>query len=301
MSEQIPAGVWPVMLTAFKQDKAIDWAGMDALTDWYIAEGSAGLFAVCGSSEMYHLTPEERLALAEHVVKRAAGRVPVIASGTFGGPIAEQAAFVQKMAGTGVQAVVVLTNQIAAQDEDDDQWLKNAESLLSLTGSIPLGLYECPSPYRRTLSPELTRWAAETGRFLFMKQTSAVLDEVRAKCEAAAGTPLRVFNAEATTLLDSLRAGGSGYSGIAANFYPALLARFCAQHQSEDAAHLQALLNVLNVVVHTKYLPSAKCFLKLRGLPIETVSRSTDETLDEYDMRILRGLLRVLESDQLLP
>ena len=60
----LPKGVWPVMLTPFTADGAIDWDGVDVLTDWYIESGVAGLFAVCASSEMYHLTEGERYALA---------------------------------------------------------------------------------------------------------------------------------------------------------------------------------------------------------------------------------------------
>ena len=48
----LPKGVWPVMLTPFTQDGAIDWDGVDAITNWYIDSGVAGLFAVCLSSEM---------------------------------------------------------------------------------------------------------------------------------------------------------------------------------------------------------------------------------------------------------
>ncbi|MFN8540870.1 MAG: hypothetical protein U0232_25745 [Thermomicrobiales bacterium] len=50
----------------------------------------AGLFAVAQSSEMFALDDAERLALAGRVVRRASGRVPVIASGTFGRDAAAQ-------------------------------------------------------------------------------------------------------------------------------------------------------------------------------------------------------------------
>lgn len=70
-------GVWPVMLTPFRDDGTMDWSGLDALIEWYVSAGATGLFAVCLSSEMYKLTPEERVRLAKHVVQRAAGRVPV--------------------------------------------------------------------------------------------------------------------------------------------------------------------------------------------------------------------------------
>lgn len=48
----LPAGVWPVMLTPFTTDGAIDWEALDLMIDWYLEQGIDGLFAVCLSSEM---------------------------------------------------------------------------------------------------------------------------------------------------------------------------------------------------------------------------------------------------------
>ncbi len=204
-SLSISAGVWPVMLTPFTSDGAIDWGGVDALTDWYISAGVSGLFTVCLSSEMYCLSDDEKLSLAQRVVKRADGRVPVVASGTFDGAIEDQAEFVLRVAGTGVRAVVVLVCRIAGEEENDDIWRAKSERLLDLTESVPLGLYECPGPYHRLLSPELLSWAASTGRFVFHKDTSCAIDPIRAKLDVLKTSSLKWFNANTPTLLASLQ------------------------------------------------------------------------------------------------
>ncbi len=59
----LPAGAWPVMLTPFTEELAIDWPGYRALIDFYLAHGSAGLFASCLSSEIQHLTHDEIVEL----------------------------------------------------------------------------------------------------------------------------------------------------------------------------------------------------------------------------------------------
>ena len=74
-------GIIPVMLTPFTEADAIDYAGLENLIEWYIANGADALFAVAQSSEMQALSLDERVALARFVVRQAAGRVPVIASG----------------------------------------------------------------------------------------------------------------------------------------------------------------------------------------------------------------------------
>jgi 4-hydroxy-tetrahydrodipicolinate synthase len=58
-------GFIPVMITAFSQDRSIDYDAMGNLVDFYVKNGSTGLFAVCLTSEMYNLSPDERLELTQ--------------------------------------------------------------------------------------------------------------------------------------------------------------------------------------------------------------------------------------------
>ncbi len=97
MQNSLPQGFIPVMLTPFTENGEIDFEGLTQLTEFYLEAGAAGLFANCLSSEMFELTEEERLAITQHVVKVTDGRVPVVATGTFGGPIAQQANFVERI------------------------------------------------------------------------------------------------------------------------------------------------------------------------------------------------------------
>jgi 4-hydroxy-tetrahydrodipicolinate synthase len=287
---QFPFGVLPAMITPFKVDKSIDWDGVNQLTDWYIESGVAGLFAVGQSSEMFALSDSERLQLAEEVVKRTDGRVPVTASGTFVRSITEQAEFIKKLFDIGVQVVVVLASQMAESDEDDSVWQRNVEQLLELTGDIPLALYECPAPYHRLISPELVHWAANTGRFHLLKETSRSIEQVQAKIEAAEGTPLGIYNADATTLLPSLRSGARGYCGIAANYYPEAIARLCEVFETQEADNIQALINMADPTIHHKYPVAAKYYRKQAGFDMLTISRVTDVEINAYEGRVLDSI-----------
>ena len=65
-------GIIPVMLTPFSETGAIDYGGLENLIEWYLANGSDALFAVCQSSEMQFLSLEERVELAAFVRKATA-------------------------------------------------------------------------------------------------------------------------------------------------------------------------------------------------------------------------------------
>lgn len=174
MSKNFNNGVWPVMLTPFTDDNRVDYDSLEKLINWYIENGVAGLFADCQSSEMFFLSAEERVELARFIKeKSAAGRVPVVASGHISDMIEDQAEELNAVAGTGVDAVILLTNRLAAEEESDEVWLENLKKLLALLPEdLALGFYECPYPYKRVISPELLEWCANTGRFYFIKDTS---------------------------------------------------------------------------------------------------------------------------------
>lgn len=293
---QFPQGVWPAMITPLKADKSIDWDGVARLTDWYIESRVAGLFAVGQSSEMFAMTDAERLQLAQHVVKRTNGRVPVVACGTFVRSITAQADFIKKMADTGVEVVVVIASEMAESDEDDAVWQGNVEQLLNLTGDIPLALYECPEPYHRLVSPELVHWAARTERFHLFKETSRSIEQVQAKIKAAEGTPLGIYNADATTLLQSMRSGGQGYCGIAANFYPEVVVALCEKFETAEADVIQALMGMADATIHQKYPVSAKYYRKQADFDMLTISRVTDAELTHYEKRVLNYIATQMKA-----
>lgn len=290
--QMIPKGVWPVMITPFHTDRTIDWRGLDQLIDWYLEAGIAGLFAVCLSSEIFELDEGERIALAEHVVRRVDGTVPVVASGTFGNSLEEKADSIRKTAGAGVAAVVCLVSSLLAEGEAELEWCRQTEKLLAQTGDIPLGLYECPLPYHRILKADSLAWAASTGRFLFLKETSGRSPLFKAKLSATRGTKIRLFNADAASLLDSLHFGADGFCGVSANFVPELWAWLCRHFESEPEAarRLHGFLGAAERTIVRNYPASAKRFLSMRGLRIEPVCRTAHLELTEQDERELMTL-----------
>lgn len=274
----LPDGVWPTMVTPFR-DGAIDYPAMEALIEWYAARGVAGLFAVCQSSEMFFLSLRERLDLAQACVRFARGRFPVIASGHVASDLMDQVEEAKAMVDTGITALVLISNRFARSDEDDDVFTRNLESFLGRIGSsIPLGLYECPYPYKRLLSPGLMRLCAGSGRFGFLKDTSCSIADIREKLVIASGTPFKLFNANAATLLESLKAGAAGYSGVMANFHPQLYARLCAvwREVPSQAADLQDFLGLASVVEYQNYPTNAKYALASENLPISLELRKPD-------------------------
>ncbi|WP_193102379.1 dihydrodipicolinate synthase family protein [Burkholderia sp. Z1] len=216
-------GIVPVMLTPFDDAGAIDYAGLERLIEWYLAHGSDALFAVAQSSEMQFLTLAERAELARFVVERVAGRVPVVASGHISDDLDAQVAELRAAAESGAQGVVLVTNRLDPQRKGSAALLDHLHKLLArLPSDLPLGLYECPAPYRRLLSDDELRACIDTGRFVMLKDVSCDLATVKRRVALAAGSPLKILNANAAIAWDAMKAGSAGFNGVFTNFHPDL-------------------------------------------------------------------------------
>ncbi|HFT8005334.1 TPA: dihydrodipicolinate synthase family protein [Burkholderia cenocepacia] len=216
-------GIVPVMLTPFDDAGAIDYAGLERLIEWYLTHGSDALFAVAQSSEMQFLSLAERAALARFVVERVGGRVPVVASGHISDDLDAQVAELCAAAESGAQGVVLVTNRLDPQRKGSAALLDHLHRLLArLPSDLPLGLYECPAPYRRLLSDDELRACIDTGRFVMLKDVSCDLATVKRRVALAAGSPLKILNANAAIAWDAMKAGSAGFNGVFTNFHPDL-------------------------------------------------------------------------------
>ena len=275
MNQTINNGVWPVMITPFTKENKIDYQGVLEILEWYRTQHVAGVFAVCQSSEMYQLSANERIALAKFVISNAGPKLGVIASGHVATNIEEQIREANEIIGAGVDAYVFVSNQFAQAEQDDEVAKKNIEILLTRIPAETFGIYECPHPYKRLISPELLQWCAATGKFTFIKDTCCNLQEIAAKIKAVEGSNLKVFNANTATLLESLKLGAAGYSGVMANFHAGLYVWLCTHFRQEPgkAVLAQDLLGLASLAEYQMYPVNAKYHMQLEGLHINLFSR----------------------------
>ncbi|MGB3587059.1 MAG: dihydrodipicolinate synthase family protein, partial [Tunicatimonas sp.] len=225
-------GFIPVMLTPFQENGEVDYDGLTRLTEFYLASGAAGLFTNCLSSEMFELTPQERIKVTQHVVKIANGRVAVVATGTFGSTIEKQADFINQIYQTGVQAVIMITGLLANENESDEVFNERVFDLLHRTGRIPLGFYECPVPYKRVLSPEQLKLFIPAGRITYHKDTCLDIEQVKAKVAAGKAYNFGLYDAYLVHAVESLKAGSAGLSCIQGNFFPELIVWLCQNYNN---------------------------------------------------------------------
>ena len=282
------------MITPFKKDGSIDYKTAERYVDWYFENGLTGIFAICQSSEIFFLSLEERVKLNSVVYKRAkqlekeSGRpFTVVSSGhvsdTIDGQIEELSAVWQ----SGTDALILITNRLAKSDESDDVWIENCKRIVAaLPDNVNLGLYECPYPYKRLVTPKVLDYCLSTGKFYYMKDTCCNAEIIRERVNQLRGSNFMLLNANCQTLLESLRDGAYGYCGIMANYHPRLYTWLIEnfEKEPEKADAVQAYICAFGFTeTGLPYPLTAKYHMNLCGIETENVARSRrSEELTDY-------------------
>lgn len=278
MIKDIPNGVYPTMITPYTADNKIDYNAVEKLINWYDEKGVAGIFAICQSSEIFFLSFEERLELLKFIVKNSPKDMTIVASGHTADDLDTQIKEANAFIDAGIDGYVFISNRLADENEDDSVFLKNMEYVVNNIPDIGLGIYECPYPYKRLMSPAVLKELSQTGKFRFLKDTSCNLDEIQAKLDAVKGTDFKIYNANSATFLESMKIGCAGFSGVMANFHPEFYVWLCENFDKDPelAEKIQDIVGFFSVAECQMYPVNAKYYQSLEGNKMEYISRARD-------------------------
>lgn len=66
-----------------------------------------------------------------------------------------------------------ISNRFASADEDDSVLLKNIDRAVESVGDVNFGIYECPYPYKRIMTPAVLKSSPSPADSLFSKIPAA--------------------------------------------------------------------------------------------------------------------------------
>jgi 4-hydroxy-tetrahydrodipicolinate synthase len=209
--------------------------------------------------------------------------VPVISSGHISDGIDDQVAELTVAAETGVDAVVLVTNHLDPANRGTAAFRSTMDALLArLPRDMPLGLYECPAPFRRLLTDDELKHCVDSGRFVVLKDVSCDLPTVQRRVALASGSPMAIVNANAAIARDAMRAGSRGFSGVFTNFHPDLYKwmRLSGDHHENLARRLNTFLVLSALSEAFGYPVLAKLYHQRLG-----TFRSIKSRVIEFDVR----------------
>ncbi len=288
------SGVFPTMITPYNKNGDVDYHGVESLTEWYWEKGCDGIFAICQSSEIFFLSLNERVNIAKTVVKKAKelarrdkSRKPmkIVVSGHVSDSFEAQVEELNAIAASGADALILISNRMDIENTTEEKWIEDLHNLIEkLPKNMPLGVYECPKPYKRLLTPKMLLACKQTGRFSFIKDTCCDAALIKERIELLADGDVGLFNANAQTLLETLRYGADGYCGVMANFHPEIYKWLLENADKKEAAEVQAFLCLAAFTESLAYPATAKYYLNAyENVRIEPISRAIDcKSVTEY-------------------
>ena len=294
--------IFTTMITPYKKDGSVDYETAERYVDFYFESGLTGIFSVCQSSEIFYLSLEERTELNRRVYQRSKELAKmynrpftVVSSGHVSDTIEGQIEELNAVWQSGTDALILITNRLASAEESDDVWIQNAQKLIdNLPADVRLGLYECPYPYKRLVTPKILDFCLSTGKFYYMKDTCCDAAVIAQRCKQLKGSTFQLLNANCQTLLESMRNGAEGYCGIMCNFHPKLYAWLCEnfEKEPEKAELIQSFIGTLGFTeAGLPYPLTAKYHMNLCGIPTETSARNRNsEELTEYAKSCMRQM-----------
>ena len=147
------SGVYSIAPTPFQEDGSIDWNSVDRMTDFYFEAGCNGFTILGVLGEASKMDAEEALALAERVIKRAAGK-PIIVGVSAPG-FAAMRSLTRKVMDLGAAAVMVAPGAGLKTDDQITAYFRNAVDAVG--GDVPWVLQDYPHSTGVVMSNSVVR------------------------------------------------------------------------------------------------------------------------------------------------
>lgn len=234
------AGSIPALVTPFQRGGALDLVAFEDLVDWQLQQGSNGLVIGGSTGESGALDESELAALLEIGVRRAGGRVPVIA-GTGGAATGKALRLVRLAAAVGVDAALAVTPFYSRPTQAG---MLAHFRLLADDGSLPVILYNVPSRTGVDLLPESVAQLAPHPRIIGIKEAVTEPQRMSALLQLRSAQ-FAVLSGDDPTALRALRAGADGLISVVANLVPGLMSELCRaalDGQMQAAQEIDAML-----------------------------------------------------------
>jgi len=220
------SGSIPALVTPFRDGK-VDFAALEALVDWQIAEGSSGIVPVGTTGESPTLTHEEHEQVIEVVVRAAAGRVPVIA-GAGSNNTVEAVRFMRHAERVGAAAALVVTPYY---NKPTQAGLIAHYTALHDCCDLPIVIYNIPGRSVVDMTPETMGELARLPRIVGVKDATGRIERVSQQRETCGRDFIQLSGEDATALGFNAH-GGVGCISVSANVAP----RLCAEFQAATLA-----------------------------------------------------------------
>ena len=221
-------GAATALITPLTPD-VVDYENFGRLIDWQIDAGIDALVIAGTTGEGSTLTDEEHREVLDYAVKRAAGRVPMIA-GTGSNDTAYAIDLTKFACDIGYDAMLVVTPYY---NKATQKGLIKMYEAIADASTKPLVLYNVPSRTGVAIQPATYAALAEHPMIAAIKEANGDISKI-AETIALVGDKLDVYSGNDDQIVPVLSLGGKGVISVLSNLIPAETSQMVKKFLSGD-------------------------------------------------------------------
>ena len=282
-------GAATALVTPLTRD-GVDYENLGRLIDWQIEEGIDAL-VICGTTgEGSTLTDEEHRQVLEYSIKRAAGRVPMIA-GTGSNDTAYAIDMTRHACEMGYDGMLLVTPYY---NKATQKGLIASFTAIADASSKPCILYNVPSRTGCSIEPSTYAALADHPMIQGIKEANGNISKI-VETMSLIGDKMDLYSGNDDQIVPLLSVGGSGVISVLSNIMPKETSLLCKKYFEGDvkgAAQMQfEYLELINALFCEVNPIPAKAAVAAMGfcenyvrLPLTVMESAHEENL----LRLMR-------------
>ena len=214
-------GLGTALVTPFKQDKTIDFVSLGALIEQQIDAGADYLVVLGTTSEAATMNEPERLAVRDYIIRRVAGRVPLVL-GVGGNCTRQVVEEIQQVALVLKQHFAAILSVCPYYNKPTQEGMYQHFTTIAEASPGPVILYNVPGRTGVNLLPETVERIreAQPAKVVGIKEASGNVEQIR-RLLSLVPTDFLVISGDDQLACELMEAGAKGLISVASNAFPA--------------------------------------------------------------------------------
>jgi 4-hydroxy-tetrahydrodipicolinate synthase len=271
------------IVTPFLDNGAIDFQGMDTLVDFHLNNKTDAIIVMGTTGEASTTTDPEQIEAIERVVKRVAGKIPVIAGTGINHTdhAVELSVDAEKVGADGLLLVTPYYNKATKRG------LYEHYKTIANSVSIPCILYTVPSRTAVEIPVNLVKELAEIDNIVGIKDATGNL-AYTAALRHEVPQDFAIYSGNDDVVVPLMSVGGQGVISVFANALPEEMhnmVKACLDGDFKTAGELQVkYLPLIKAIFHEVNPVPIKAAMELLGLPAGELrlplTRASEDTVE---------------------
>ncbi|MBM3105214.1 4-hydroxy-tetrahydrodipicolinate synthase [Pseudomonas arcuscaelestis] len=230
------AGSMVALVTPMDAQGRLDWDSLGKLVDFHLEKGTHAIVAVGTTGESATLDVEEHIQVIEFVVKRVAGRIPVIA-GTGANSTSEAVHLTRNAKNAGADACLLV---VPYYNKPTQEGLYLHFKHIAEAVDIPQILYNVPGRTSCDMQAETVIRLSSVPNIIGIKEATGDLKRAKAIIDGVSKDFI-VLSGDDPTAVELILLGGKGNISVTANVAPREMADLCEAALEGNAEKARAI------------------------------------------------------------